>query len=166
MSLPRRGAWVVRWTMSDCRDQLEFSTSVVHGTLREYPRRVPSRLTRRRRLPSCCFYFLTRAEDPQRHSNGEDFRSDSTSKKGRSKERIGAEPRIRFDLSGLAVEGGGNTTGNAVPNAGGLARAYRQVHFRVTSRVLTFILKRRELGTYPHTSVYVCADTTPQAPCP
>ena len=46
MSPPRRDAWVVRWTMSDCRDQLEFSTSVVHtvlfaSTLPGVPRLLP-----------------------------------------------------------------------------------------------------------------------------
>jgi hypothetical protein len=46
VSPPRRDAWVVRWTMSDCRDQLEFSTSVVHtvlfaSTLPGVPRLLP-----------------------------------------------------------------------------------------------------------------------------
>ncbi len=47
MSPPRRGACrVVRWTMSDCRDQVEFSTSVVHtvlfaSTLPGVPRLLP-----------------------------------------------------------------------------------------------------------------------------
>ena len=43
MSPPRRGAWVVRWTMSDCRDQLESRVLDVSRTRYSNSSQVPRR---------------------------------------------------------------------------------------------------------------------------
>jgi hypothetical protein len=107
VSPPRRGACrVVRWTMSDCRDQLEFSTSVVHTVL------FASTLPRYRASP--VFYPTLDLRSYMRHANVNEIlptcsrkscTSELSSSRGRAKVIITSQNRnLKRSFRGFRLE--------------------------------------------------------------